>query len=221
MDLLEGIQSRKSIRGFRPDPVSTDVLVELLKTATRAPSSVNSQPWEFVIIRGRTLDQLRRECVKQYRLGNKPNPDLALAETGLQGVYKDRQVYLAKQIFSIIGITKDDNKGLQEYWETMYSFYGAPAVIVITMDRTLTSGWPLIDIGLVTQTIALAALSYGLGTCIMRAIVDYADSVRKIAGIPANKNMILGIAIGYPDWNHPLNRLKTVREVIHNITKII
>ena len=221
MDLLEGIQSRKSIRGFRPDPVSTDVLVELLETATRAPSSVNSQPWEFVIIQGEILDQLRRECVEQYRLGKKPNPDVALAETGLQGVYKDRQVYLAKQIFSLIGITKGDNKGLQEYWETMYSFYGAPAVIVIVIDRTLTSEWPLIDIGLVAQTIALAALGYGLGTCIMRAIVDYADTVRKTAGIPENKKMVLGIAIGYPDWNHPLNQLETAREDIHNITKII
>jgi nitroreductase len=220
MELLEGIKSRKSIRGFRPDPVSTDVLIELLETATRAPSSVNLQPWEFVIIKNGILDLVKRECVEQYRLGKKPNPDVALAETGLQGIYKDRQVYLAKQIFALVGITKDDNKRLQEYWETMYSFYGAPAVIVITIDRMLTSEWPLIDIGLVSQTIALAAVSYGLGTCIMRAIVDYADSVRKIAGIPANKKMILGIAIGYPDWNHPLNQLKTVRENIYNITNI-
>lgn len=221
MELLDAVKLRKSIRGFRPDPVSTDVLVELLKTATRAPSSVNSQPWEFFIVSGKILDQLKRECVEQYRLGKKPNPDVALPEAGLQGVYKDRQVYLAKQIFSIMGITKDDNKRLQEYWEAMYSFYGAPAVILVTLDRTLASEWPLIDIGLIIQTITLTALNFGLGTCIMRAIVDYAHIVRQIAGIPENKKLILGIAIGYPDWNHPLNQLKTVRENIHNITKII
>jgi len=50
MDLLEAIDARKSIRAFKPDPVPKEFLMEILGIATRAPSSVNSQPWEFFIV---------------------------------------------------------------------------------------------------------------------------------------------------------------------------
>lgn len=46
MELLEAIQTRRSIRQFRPDPVPRALLQEILQAALRAPSSINTQPWE-------------------------------------------------------------------------------------------------------------------------------------------------------------------------------
>ncbi len=220
MDLVEAIKSRKSVRAFKPESVPTEVLKEIIGVATRAPSSVNCQPWEFFILKGEVLDELRKACAGQYRSGIKINPDIEVPETGLQGIYKERQVRLAKQIFAIMGITKGDNKRLQEYWELMYSFYNAPAAIVVVFDKALTGGWPLVDIGIVTQTIVLAAQAYKLGSCIMRAIVDYPEQVRKVVGVPESKKIIVGIAIGYPDWDHPLNNLATERETLDKIVTI-
>jgi nitroreductase len=221
VEVLEAIKSRKSIRVFKPDEVPTDVMVELIRTATLAPSSVNSQPWEFFIVKGGVLDELKRACVEQYNSGVKPNSDIPVPEGGLEGIYKKRQIQLAKQIFPIMGITKGDNKRLQEYYEMMYSFYHAPAVVVLVFDKVLSGGWPLIDMGVITQTIALAAQEYKLGTCIMRAIVDYPEQVRKILKVPESKKIIVGIAIGYPDWDHPLNNMETEREALENILTII
>jgi len=224
MEVLEAIRSRKSIRAFRPDPVPEGVLIKLLGVGTRAPSAVNLQPWEFFVVRGKALKEVKSAYLEDYRLGKPPDPDIPVGDTRdiapvLKGVYKERQVALAKQIFQIMGITKANKK--KEWSEKMMQFYDAPAVIIVAVDKVLQSNWPILDVGLVTQNIALAAQESGLGTCIMRAIVDYPKHLRKIVGIPESKRIIIGLAIGYPDWDHPITGLKTTREEIDNIVTFV
>jgi nitroreductase len=221
MDILSGIKARKSIRAYKSEAVPMDVLIEILRVSIQAPSGVNSQPWEFYIVTGKVLDELKRRCVEQFRSGIKLHPDIAVPDSGLTGVHKERQIQLAKQVFAIMKITKGDQKRLDEYYELMYSFYHAPAVIVIVVDNMLEGGWPLIDIGVIAQTIALAAQEFELGTCIMRAIIDYPELVRELLNVPDTKKLIVGIAIGYPDWDHPLNTLQTERESLENILMVI
>ena len=226
MDLLGAIKSRRSIRAFKPEPISEDILLKLLEIAVRAPSSVNSQPWEFFVVRGALLRDLKEANVKEYRQGKKPAPELPVGETkggapALEGVFKERSVKLAKQIFGILGISKGDKKGLVTYMEGMMQFYDAPAVIIIVVDKKLVGSWPILDLGFVAENIALAAQEYGLGTCIMRAIVDYPETLRRVVKIPESKRIIVGIAIGYPDWDHPINHLNTDREKIRNIVTFL
>jgi len=49
-DLHNFLQTRRSIRRFKPDPVSDSVIQNILSTATYAPSAHNRQPWRFVVI---------------------------------------------------------------------------------------------------------------------------------------------------------------------------
>ncbi|RLB20049.1 MAG: nitroreductase [Deltaproteobacteria bacterium] len=224
MEVLEAIRSRKSIRAFRPDPVPEHILIKLLGVATRAPSAVNLQPWEFFVVRGKALKEVKSAYLKDYRFGKLPDPDIPVGDTRdiapvLKGVYKERQVTLAKQIFKIMGITKANKK--KEWSEKMVQFYDAPAVIIVAVDNVLQSNWPILDVGLVTQNIALAAPEFGLSTCIMRAIVDYPKRLRKIVGIPESKRIMIGLAIGYPDWEHPITGIKTAREQIENIVTFV
>ena len=53
MDLIEVVKSRKSIRGFKPQPVPEEVLAEILDIARWTPSAVNDQAWEFVVLSSR------------------------------------------------------------------------------------------------------------------------------------------------------------------------
>jgi nitroreductase len=227
MELLEAIKSRMSIRGFKPDPVPKEVLLELLRVATRSPSGVNCQPWEIYVVVGEALKELGRVYVERFSQGIKPQPVVyAGQETkgvspSLKGVYRERQVQLAKQMFQLLGIEKGDENKLREYYEKMYSFYDAPAVIIITADESLLLTFVSLDIGLLTQTIALAAQEYGLGTCVMRAIVDYPTQARDVVKIPDSKQPIIGLAIGYPDWDDPINKLKTERESLDKILTVV
>lgn len=226
MKLLEGIKSRKSIRAFKTDSVPVETLMEILSVSVRAPSGVNLQPWEFFIVKGEALKDLKHASLEEHRLGKTPKPELPTGEIkgiapALEGVFKERQVELAKQIFELLGISKHDKKGMEEWNERMVQFYNAPTVIIVVIDRTLQGAWPILDIGLVTQNIVLATQEYGLGSCVMRAIVDYPEQIRRIVGIPESKRIIIGIAIGYPDMNHPINRLKTKRERIDEIVTLV
>ena len=112
-------------------------------------------------------------------------------------------------------------KGIEAWNESMVQFYDAPTIIVIVIDKMLQSKWPIVDVGLVAGYITLAAQEHDLGTCVMRAIVDYPEQVRKLVGIPDSKFIIIGIAIGYPDWDHPINKLRTNREEIENIVTFV
>jgi nitroreductase len=86
------------------------------------------------------------------------------------------------------------------------------------VDRSIPEATQLIDIGAVMQTICLVALNYGLGTCIAYQGVMYPDVLRKIAGIPESKRLLVSIALGYPDWNFPANKLESARAPVDSIT---
>ncbi|MBL7176811.1 MAG: nitroreductase [Desulfobacteraceae bacterium] len=226
MELLEAIKSRKSVRAFKPEPVSTETLKEILTIATRAPSSVNSQPWEFFIVKGETLDKLKRKCVEQFRQGIKPGPDVPLpdkekGDMGLQGIYRKRSVILGVTILKLLGIAKGDQQAMMDYVASMYRFWDAPGVIIMAIDKTLQLSYSLIDMGALIQTIALTALEFDLGTCIMRAIVDYPEQVREIVGVPESKHIIIGMAIGYPDWDHPINQFQSERDELEDLLTVV
>ncbi len=222
MELLEAIRVRKSVRAYKPDPVSVDTLMDLLNRALRAPSSVNSQPWEFFLLTGEALDALRRAYLEQLRAGVPPYPEVAIPKQkgtapGLEGVYRDRQITLAKQMFRILGIGKEDKDKMQAWTESMYRFYDAPAALVLVTDKALTGGWPLVDVGIMVGTLAYAALHYGLGTCVIRSLVDYPEQLRAVAGIPESKQIIVGMAMGFPDWDAPINALESERETLETL----
>ncbi len=50
MDLVSAMKERRSCRNFLPEPVAEAVIERLLEAASWAPSPLNSQPWEFIVI---------------------------------------------------------------------------------------------------------------------------------------------------------------------------
>ena len=94
MELREAMKSRRSIRGYKPDLVPDDVITEILDLARRSPSSVNSQPWEFVVLTGESLETARTANVEQTLAGAQMLTDVpAQLYTGR---YRERQVELGK-----------------------------------------------------------------------------------------------------------------------------
>jgi len=117
-----------------------------------------------------------------------------------------------------MNIPRLDKKKREKWMERGFRYFDAPAAIIITADRSLTEGGPLLDIGAVIQSICLAALGFGLGTCVEDQGVLYPEVVREYAEIPDSKRLIMAIAIGYPDWDFPANSLESTREKIDTIT---
>jgi nitroreductase len=216
MDLVEAIRSRKSIRGYKPDPVPEKVLEELLDVARWSPSGVNAQSWEFVVLTGEALEAVKRANVEQMDQGVEGHPDLD--RPALTGPYRERQVTLGRELFRLLDIGREDRDKRQEWTRKGMRFFDAPAAILVCQDDEAPELTGILEVGMVTQTIALAALHFGLGTCIQRATVSYPDAIRKVAGIPESKRIYVAVTIGYPDMDLPVNTLRSAREEVSDIT---
>jgi len=216
MDIVEAIRSRKSIRGYKSTPVAKETLKEILNIAARAPSSDNAQTWELTVVTGEVLDNICRGNIDMLTAGVEPNPDFPIGHFG--GVYRERQVGLAIQLFQLMDITREDKNKRAQWRQRGFRFFDAPAAIILSADSSLAEPRVLLDAGLITQTICLIALNYDLGTCIGVQGVQYPEVVRQFTNIPDSKRIILSIAIGYPDWNFPANKLESERESVENIT---
>jgi nitroreductase len=176
------------------------------------------QPWEFVVLAGDAVHQAGRGNVQRLKSG--ATLELEVAESGFpkESVFRQRQVELAKQLFRLMGIPREDQEKRAAWMELGFRYFDAPAAIIIVSDKALSGEGSLLDLGAVMQSICLAAWKHGLGTCIARQGVFYPDVLREVAGIPESKRIVIAISIGYPDWDFPANRVETQRERATDIT---
>jgi nitroreductase len=221
MNILEAIRMRKSIRGYKPDPVPKAMIREVLEAAIKAPSAVNCQPWEFFVIAGEPLHKIRKGAIERFRAGENPHSEHELITWTKDSIYGVRQIELAKHIFQVMGIAREDKLKRSEWMELGLRYFDAPAAILICVDKKLSEAGPLLDLGAVMQNICLAALHYGLGTCIEDQGVMYPEVVRQHAGIPASKRLVIAIAIGFPDRDDIANTITSSREPVESLTKWI
>ncbi len=218
MELFQAIEKRQSIRGFLSHPVSRGILSQVLAAGQKAPSAMNSQPWEFVVVSGRALDDIKRDNAACFRSGENPAPELEPGTWPRESRYRRNQVALAKQLFEAMGITYEDKEARNSWAERGFRLFDAPAAIFLCADSSLSECGPLMDLGAAMQTICLASLSLGLGTCIATQGVSYPRVVRQHTDLPQDKRLLLSIAVGYPDWNFSANHVVTEREDLEAIT---
>ena len=216
MELVEAINSRKSIRGYKPAPVPKETLAQVLETALRAPSAMNIQPWKLTILGGKVMEELKNALQEKVLAGEEGQPDFD-PYPRLSGPYRERQVELAKGLFQLMDIAREDKKKRQEWILKMFRFWDAPNAIIIGLDEEVNSFLSIFSLGTIAQTIALAATNLGLGTCIEQEAVYYPAVIRQVAGIPESQKIAMGISIGYPDWAFPANKLESTREQLSDV----
>jgi nitroreductase len=219
MQIIEAIRTRKSVRGYKPDPVPKETIRQILEIAGRAPSAMNSQPWEFCVLGGSVLDQVRQAHLEKLRAGATPRGEQSVVGWSKQSVYRQRQVELAVQLFQLMGIERQDTQKRTQWAERGFGFFDAPVAIIVLTDTSLKPDTPLIDIGIVIQSICLAALAFDLATCIEDQGCLYPDVLRRLGEIPDTKRIVMSIAIGYPDWDYPANQVTTSRVPIDDIVQ--
>ncbi len=216
MEIVEAIKARKSIRAFLPRPVPKQVLEEILELAARSPSFANTQPWEVAVIGGEIMEQVKEALLQAVSSEVPAAPDIpypTFAEPYLSRLREEGHM-----LYQILGIKREDKEARKEWSLQGRKFFDAPNGLVFYLDKELGS-WSLFDLGLFSQTVMLVALAFGLGTCALAAVVAYPQVLRRILGIPDEKRIVCGMAIGYPDWQHPANKLESLREAVSSFTR--
>jgi nitroreductase len=216
MNLDDAIRARRSVRAFRPDPVSEETIRELLAIASLAPSGTNIQPWKVHVVTGATRERLEREVLAHRE--TKPTDDKAeFARTDKRKEpYLSRMRALGKDMYGRIGIPKGDEAASWRQWGRNWSFFDAPVGLIFTIDKDLDS-MSFLDIGMFMQTFMLAAKDRGLDTCAQGAWNLFWTATRRVLSIPDDEYIIAGMALGYADVDHPVNGLIASREPLEQI----
>jgi nitroreductase len=217
MDAEKCLRERRSIRGFKPEPVDRAVLAEVLELARWSPSYKNSQPWEVLVLSGEKKQGLSREMIRLFEEGAPNSPDLA-APRGWPSAEQANINQLYQSRREATGVDLLDPKLVRKAKKANFSFYGAPHAVYLFQEGSL-SQWSLFDLGLFAQTLMLAAHAKGLGAVPQAFATDYAGEIKEFLGIPASKRLVLGLSLGYPDPESSLNKLRTDRMAVEKFVR--
>lgn len=213
MELWQAIRERKSIRAYKHDPIPKETIEEILRLTTHAPSAINLQPWEFIVVTGEEKERLSRKLIKAYKekqISCSPGNVKPLPET-----YRQRGIASSESMEPYL---KQIGVPFKQFTnEGSCNFYGAPVAIIICLDDSFSKA-RMVDIGVALGYLVLSAYGFGLATCPIGLIAAYEDEIKDLLNIPENKNVIIGIALGYPDWENPVSHYKSPRE---NLDKLV
>lgn len=184
MDIFTAIEERRSCRKFKPEPVAGEVIEKILDAAAWAPSPINMQPWEFVVITNSSVkDQIHAEAIRCKAW--------ALEKSGWKwiGGYQVDFLTSAPVLIAVIGDPKKSGVDMfMEGGSTGYQHACAAAI----------------------QNMLLAAHALGLGG-VWFTFFDR-ESMGKILGVDPKKTLIALVCLGRPDGPPTAMPRKDVKE---------
>jgi nitroreductase len=214
MEFDDVIMGRRSTRGYKPDPVPRALIEEILTLAMRAPSSMNTQPWNFYVITGDPLDRIRAGNTERMVSGVPQSREFRTG-SAFGGVHRERQIGVAKQLFAAMGIAREDAEARQDWVLRGFRQFDAPVCVIITYDKILAdSDDTAFDCGAVATALVNAAWSRGLGCVINSQGIMQSPVVREHAGIAEDQVILKSIALGWPEPDFPANAVVSERKSV-------
>ena len=221
MQYDEVVSGRRSIRGYKSDPVPQSLIAEVLGLAMRSPSSMNTQPWNFTVVTGDVLDRIRQGNTERNLAGVPHSREFRIGSP-FAGQHRDRQVGVAKQLFAAMDIAREDAEKRQDWVLRGFRQFDAPVCIIITYDAVLAdSDDTAFDCGAVTTALVNAAWSRGLGAVINSQGIMQSPVVREHAKIADDQVIMKAVALGWPDDSFPANAVVSERKSVAEATSFL
>ena len=217
----DAITSRRSIRAFLPTPVAREDIEAILQVAARAPSGTNTQPWKVYVLTGAIKQRLSDAVLNAYL-----DPDVAKQHAEEYHYYPrqwvspyiDRRRKVGWDLYSLLGLERDNKSGMQAQHGRNYQFFDAPVGMIFTIDRILELGsW--LDYGMFLQNIMVAARGRGLDTCPQAAFTQYHKVISDVLELPDSEQVVCSMSLGFADPARIENTLVTEREPLTGFVK--
>jgi nitroreductase len=206
MNVTDAVMGRRSIRAFLDTPVPDDTIRTLLERSARAPSGGNVQPWRVYVVNGESTDRLLE------LLADRPldRPEYEIYPPDLWEPYRTNRFQVGEAMYAKLGIPREDRAARLAHLGRNYRFFDAPAAFFCFVDRRMgPPQWS--DLGMFLQTFMLLAREQGLETCPQEAWANRAATIHEFVGAPDEEMLFCGMAIGYADWEAPVNGLVSDR----------
>jgi len=211
MHVHEALSTRLSVRDFLPTPVDGAVIRGILTTAARAPSGGNLQPWHIAVVAGEPLGQLKSLMKDRVAACPEGEPvEYDIYPKDLHSPYRERRFEVGEDMYRLLGIPREDKPARRDWLARNYQFFGAPLGLFCSVDRRMgPPQWS--DLGMFLQSVMLLLREHGLDSCPQECWAVYHQTVARFIGLPPERILFCGMAIGYRNPDHPVNRLATNR----------
>ncbi len=233
MDLIDALYARRSIRQFAPTPVADSTLRQVIEHALQSPSNSNSQPYRLAVANGVICNEIRMELSQKYTkastIRHRPLPVKA-AQAVLAGIVPDgdynpdikypaelqqRKFMCGMGLYETLGIDRKDKAARERQMLRNFEFFDAPAAIFVFIDGTLDR-YAALDAGIFMQSLMLAALEQGLGTCPQGALAIWGSPIRKRFKVEKGYKLLCGLSIGYPA-DHKVNEYAPTKRRVDEV----
>ncbi len=211
MNVSQAIADRRSVRAFLDKPVDVALITDIVERAARAATGGNLQPWHIDIVHGESMAKLKAIMVET--LGKGPGSEAAeydIYPKVLPTLYKDRRFAVGEELYTRLGIPREDKMGRMMWFARNFQFFGAPIALFCTVDRNMgPPQWS--DLGMYLQNVMLLAVEAGLATCAQECWAVYPQTIRSFLGTPDERMLFTGMSIGYEDTSDAANTVRTSR----------
>ncbi|MEC8152935.1 MAG: nitroreductase [Pseudomonadota bacterium] len=222
MDVLEAIKKRHSVRAFLDKEVDESVVREIIEVSKQSPSGVNSQPWKVYAVLGKARDNLVKEACEKFDAGSWESEEYQVYpnKENMPDWYKARQRACGFGMYGVLGIEREDREKRTAQARKNYELFGAPVGLFVSVNKAVgPNGWG--HVGHFVQSICLAAVGSGLGTCLQEAWAGFPSLLKKHLDHGDDEIIWCGISMGYEDKNEVINSFVPDREKFDSFAKII
>ena len=202
--VLEGIAARHCQRAFLDKAVAREMLESVLAAAGQAPSGKNTQPWKVTVVGGSVRDELSAELCAVYDAGDKPAADYEYSLLPAPPEWKERARACGFALFDLKGIGREDHAARRAHGRENFTFFEAPLQLVFHLPAGAERG-NFLDVGLFMQNVMLGLTAHGLGSCPQFSVAGYPAVVRRVLGLGADRWIVSGMSVGWPDPEVPVN----------------
>jgi nitroreductase len=210
MSFRSVLDARHSKRAFLVKAVPRDLLENVLRAAAHAPSTRNGQPWQVAVVTGRRKDALARRLCAELDSGTTPRPDFEYRSTSTDAAIATRAREASTGVLLAKGLAGNDRSARRAHLRDNLAFYGAPVEMIFHLPRDAMPG-QFLEMGFFLQNVMLCLVECGLGSCPQFSVAGYPDAIRAELELGADRLVVCGLAVGYPDDSMPVNRFQPRR----------
>jgi nitroreductase len=215
MEFETVLRDRRSIRAYSAEPVSDELIGEILDEARWSPSWRNTQAWSIWVVRGRALEHFKERFRQAVRNEEPPQPDFLPASDWPAACSLRTKQLMESRAATLAAAGQDTDPATA--LARMADLFGAPCLLVFGVEECLAGSYALLDTGLLVQSVCLAAFDRGLGTCIVATIVRHPELLRELLPGSQGKRLAVGVALGHPDLHAPANTFARSRADLDEI----
>jgi nitroreductase len=212
------VSERSSKRNFLPNSINIEIVKDIIRDASRAPSGTNTQPWKVTCVTGETKKNLTNAVLEAAEIGN-AKLEYQYMPSKLKEPYISRKRAVGYALYELYGVKRDDYPARKAAGLRNFEFFGAPVGLFFRMDRELLYGsW--LDVGMFMQNVMILARGKGLETCPQQAWCEFGPIVHKVLNIPDDEIIISGMSMGYAA-DAPENTLVSERVPLDDFTTFL